>query len=113
LATGEINVALDGTMLAADLAFMLADLADTLTFGSQTIPCAFERVARGAAARDDAGLWPDDAVRFSCAASSFSGGTLPTPGASRISHQGVTYKVLGVERTGDLRHAILVCAEGL
>lgn len=96
-------------MLESDLQFMLADLADTLIWKSGTYACARTELTRGQTFHDDAGIWPDDAVQFSCAVSAFTS-AMPVAG-EQVTYSSVIYKILQTRKSEDNKALILVCVE--
>lgn len=100
---------LSDAMLESDLQFMLGDLADTLTWKTGSYACARTELTHGEAFHDDAGIWPDDAVQFTCAVSAFIG-ALPVTG-EQVTYSGVNYKILQTRKSEDGKALIMVCIE--
>lgn len=102
-------MSLSAAMLESDLQFMLGDLADTLVWKTGTYACARTELTRGKGFHDDAGIWPDDALQFSCAVSAFTD-ALPAAG-EQVTYSGVVYKIQQTRKSEDGKALILVCVE--
>lgn len=102
---------ISASMLARDNAFMMADLPDTLTWGTATLACAVNEIVRGQRNLEDGGIWPDDAVQFVILASAIVSPIVRPTAGKTITYKTVVYRIEQVRTSADDSCLTLTCVE--